>query len=188
MKCFLVKKKKKRKKNFLCKNRLSNDVTIFSHSGKMNRQKKTIELIKIFTNTKQQNWRLFIAGEFDDSISIEANELINKDSRIIYLGFLDLKNLTDLLCATDLYMQPLSPSQTAQTAMGCLTPVMLANINDYIGYEESGSIYINNTNEISDIFDKINKGQINLKEASQKTEKFAIDNLNYINAENNLFK
>jgi len=176
------------KKNKFCARHSIDDGTlILSHSGKMNNSKKTIELLQAFRRISNIKWRLFIAGKFEEDIEKAAQQLISEDPRVTYLGFLDLEGLTDMLCASDLYVQPYSPSQTAQTAMGCLTPVLFARIQAYVGYEESGGIFIDSTEQLFDCFKQIHNKAIDLDSLSQKIEKFAEKYLNYITIEERLF-
>lgn len=93
----------------------NNDILII-HSGKMNRQKRTIELIKAFNNVKDCNLHLILIGSLDDDINDSVMELISLDDRIKFLGWKNGNELLDYLCASDLYLQPGTQSATMQNA------------------------------------------------------------------------
>lgn len=113
--------KQKIKKDFKVENSLPDDAIIFLHSGKMNKEKKTVGLIREFINTGDERFRLYIAGSLDAEIADEFRGLIEKDQRIRYLGFLSGESLMRCLAASDVYLQPGSISQTFQNAIcaGC---------------------------------------------------------------------
>lgn len=181
-------KKKEYRRNFESRYNLNQNVTIFSHSGKMDKLKLTIEILEKFIKTRNENFRLFIAGEFTDDIKDRALKTINSDNRIKYIGFLDNEDLIELLCSTDLYLQPGSPSHTAQTAMGCLTPVVLKNIKTYEPFFNENGYMINNVNQLDWIFNQININPHCLKEMSSRSKLIAENMLNYRKLSRRLWK
>jgi len=96
------------------------DIVLF-HSGKMNKLKKTYELFKAFSNVKSDRLKLIVAGIFTDDVKPDVADFLERDKRIIYLGWRSPKDISDFLCATDIYMQPGSQSVTMQNALchGC---------------------------------------------------------------------
>jgi hypothetical protein len=88
-------------------------------SGKFDKIKRTIDVVKAFIEVPNQNLRLLIIGSMNKDISETAMQLINSDSRIHYLGWLNSSLLQDYLCAGDLYVQLGSQSVTMQNALCC---------------------------------------------------------------------
>ena len=88
-------------------------------SGKFDKIKRTVDVIKAFIEVPNQNLRLIIIGSMDKDICEAAMRLINSDSRIHYLGWLNSSLLQDYLCAGDLYVQLGSQSVTMQNALCC---------------------------------------------------------------------
>ena len=93
--------------------------TIFMHSGKMNPEKKTAELLRAFKNIDSNNSFLFIFGMVEEPYKDEIMTLIQNDQRVYFLGWKKGEEITELLCAADVYCQPGSPSATSQLALCC---------------------------------------------------------------------
>lgn len=92
---------------------------LFIHTGKMNKSKKTIELIRAFSNCDDLRFKLIIVGSLDEEIRNETMKLINLDKRIFYLGFKKGEELIRILRGCDIYVQPGSTSQTLNDAVCC---------------------------------------------------------------------
>lgn len=152
---------------------------IFLHAGKMDTAKKTIEVLKAFIKIKADNLKLIIAGEFYNEIKEEAIQIIKSDNRIHYVGFLTADKLEEYLNAVDVYVQPGSPSQTANTAICCFTPVVLANIPAYHPFYKENGWLINNVSQLDQIFSSIIKNPEQLKKMEKAAEKIAQEKLDY---------
>lgn len=165
--CCEVMTEKERKEqgiSFRKKQELSEKEIIFTHTGKMDSAKGTISLLKQFIKTKDSRFRLMIAGAFSDDIKEEAMGLLKRDKRIMFLGFLKHEDLLELLCATDLYIQPGSCSQTLQTAIGCLCPVAVRKMKAYEQLLEGNNYWIESPKELGEIFAQISLNMQILKE------------------------
>lgn len=110
---------------------ISDDEILFVHSGKMDKSKKTIELLKAFSDIRDMKFRLIIIGIFVDSVEAEAETFIKADERISYIGWKKGDELMDYLCAGDVYLQPGTPSATLQTAVCCRCGIVFF---PYLGY------------------------------------------------------
>lgn len=172
-------RKEKLKKEYWQEHNLTEKNIIFIHSGKMNKLKQTLEVLQEFNNFKNENFRLLIAGSFSDDIITEAEKIIKLDKRITYLGFLKADELEKYLNIADLYIQPGSPSQTANTAICCFTPVVLADIPTYSFFMEDNGWLINSTRELGNIFTTISNEPHILKHMSKNAEKLATEKLDY---------
>jgi glycosyltransferase involved in cell wall biosynthesis len=104
------------------------DLRIFVQSGKFDSAKRLLESLEAFSALSDQNVRLVLAGVFMSDIKDQAEELVSRDPRIIKLGWLDTKQLTSLLAAADVYLQPGSQSATMQMAVCCRKPVIIADV------------------------------------------------------------
>ncbi|MFV0267748.1 MAG: glycosyltransferase [Draconibacterium sp.] len=128
---------------------------LFCHSGKMDVKKKTYELIKIFTKTKQHNFKLLLIGTFTKDIEKQVAPLIKIDDRIIYLGWKTSGELKKYIAATDLYLQPGSQSATMQNALCVGTPVLIDNVPSHQIYNKGNAFLIDDCHEINNIFRRI---------------------------------
>lgn len=167
------------KKNFIQKHNLSEDNIIFVHSGKMGKLKRTIELLKSFKKVSNSQFRLFIAGSFESEIEQEARQLIEDDGRIVYLGFVDGDELTRILCAADLYLQPGTISQTSQTAICCGCPIMFMRCPTNQEIFNGNGFLLDNLNEMEGVFKRISYDPSILKHMSELSYKLASEDLDY---------
>lgn len=152
---------------------IGDNEVVFCHSGKMDNIKKSLDLLRIFNSVPYSNFRLFIVGSFSDDIKQEAMEIINRDKRIIFTSFVPAEKLTEILCATDVYLQPASVSQTAETAICCGCTIVFED-NEVNPEIFAGNGYmIKNVSELSDIFNEIYEGRANIKKFRQISYEFA---------------
>lgn len=165
------------REQFISGHGLSEDNIIFVHSGKMGKLKRTVELLECFKRVQNPRFRLFIAGSFESDIEDEAKELIRDDGRTAYLGFVDGDELTRILCAADLYLQPGTISQTSQTAICCGCPILFircpTNEELFIG----NGFLLNSADEMDGIFEQLSDDPSVLKQMSELSYKVASEGL-----------
>lgn len=158
---------------------LSETNLIFTHSGKMDIKKKTIELIQSFLKSSNPNFRLLLIGQFDSSIEGKVYELLKVDDRIIFLGWKNSDDLLKIIAASDLYLQPGSQSATMQNALCLGTPVLFANVKSHRVYMKGNAFAIDNESQIINIFDNISNNPNILHDMSDKAFKLATELLDY---------
>ena len=105
----------------------SKENRVFLQSGKIDRAKRLVNTLKVFANLKDKNLRLVITGEVMSDVRENVFRLIDADSRVQMLGWVDAQRLRALLCAVDVYVQPGSQSATMQMALCCRCPVVLSD-------------------------------------------------------------
>ncbi len=130
------------------------DIIICTHSGKINNLKKTNQVIKAFSNIKNNKLRLLIYGSIQDDLKNEINSLIEKDNRIYFLGWKNSIEQEKILGATDLYIQPGSESATAQVAL-CSGCALIVNRKYYLEAFKDNVFYAESIQEIEDILNRI---------------------------------
>lgn len=156
-------------KIFKEKNNLDSNAIIFLHSGKMNRLKETIKIIDAFSNINDKRYYLLLIGQPENDIKKEFFEKIKLDKRIKFLGWKSNSELMYYLKISDVYLQPGSPSITAQEAMckGCAT-VISEKGNFYNNFvDENSAIYIKNASELYNVFLLISKNILNIEKYKQ---------------------
>jgi len=156
----------------------NNDIVLL-HSGKMNSQKRTLELLNAFSKINDERIKLLIAGTFSEDIADEAFGFINTDNRIEYLGWQNTDEIVNLLYAADLYLQPGSQSVTMQQALCCGCPVALFPYDSHKDLLGDTPFYIETENDIYELLVCILKNQTILKDKSQEALSFAKENLDY---------
>lgn len=171
--------KKKWRKEIVNKYKLPNDCIMFAHSGKMGRLKRTIEMLSTFSTIQNPSFRLLIIGSFSEDIKNDAFDLISKDDRIKYFGFLTGEELTKILAASDLYFQPGTISQTSQTAICCGCPIAFTKIPTNQELFNGNGFFIDNDIELLNVFNTISENPTVLNEMSKKSFELASNELDY---------
>ena len=96
---------------------------LFVHSGKIDTKKRTDVLIRAFLQAHADNAKLLIAGSKDGEYGAEIDSLLysdgNSNGSVEYIGWKSGDELTDMLCAADVYCQPGSQSATLQNSICC---------------------------------------------------------------------
>lgn len=145
----------------------------------MNAAKETLALLRAFSATSDQRFRLLIAGSFSSEIKGEAKRLVAADQRIVELGFLDGDGLMRALCATDLYLQPGTASQTSQTALCCGTPIVVRRLEIYRDLLTAGGFLIDGVDELPAVFETVSAFPERLSTMSQDAYEVARSRLDY---------
>ncbi len=152
---------------------------LLCHSGKMNKDKKTLEIIKSFSAINDSRFRLIIIGKFTEDIKKEAMLEISKDTRIKFLGWKNTDELYKYIAASDLYLQPGSQSATMQSALCLGTPVMVNNTKSYKVFNKGNFFVIKNTSEIVSILLMLSENPEVLKPMSKAAFRVANEYLDY---------
>ncbi|MHC8345297.1 glycosyltransferase family 4 protein [Pseudomonas sp. RT6P73] len=117
---------------FRCSARLEYGIdelqTVFLQSGKFDAKKKLADSLRAFSRVKADHFSFLIVGQVHESIQSEINQLVSADSRIRYLGWKTADELYQLLCASDVYIQPGSQSATMQMSLCARCAVMIADV------------------------------------------------------------
>ena len=108
---------------------LSESDIVFIHAGKLNKEKKTLELIKTFNELESLAY-LVIVGSVDDAISFNFYKEIKKNNSIYYVGWKNSDELIDYLCCGDVLVQPGSQSILFQQAISCGLALILDKNED----------------------------------------------------------
>ena len=152
---------------------------IMTHSGKLNENKKTIDLLKAFIKTRNNSFKLFIIGSVSEDISNEFFDLIALDDRIEFLGWRNPEELIRYIAASDIYLQPGSQSATMQNSLCAGTPVMFTNVKSHKRFMNGCSYVIDSVDDIGKIFDQISYDPFSLKKMSEFAYQIAGEILDY---------
>lgn len=139
----------------------SNNILIV-HAGKMDNEKRTIEVINAFSNTTNVNFRLILLGTLLDEIKEEALKLIEADERISYLGWQNPEQMKEYLCAADLYLQPGGQSSTMQNALCCGCAVALYPHESHKHLLSDNAFYVETVNDMINLFNNILVNQMKI--------------------------
>lgn len=152
---------------------------ILLQTGKMNKKKKLIESLQVFSRVQSNKFVYLIAGNLEPDIKEFAEHLINKDPRVRFLGWASNDQLKDYLCASDLYIQPGSQSATMQQSLCLRNPVLLDNVKSHTVFVKNNGWLINSTDEIYTILKLVDKNPNILFDMSKKSYGIAEKLLSY---------
>lgn len=149
------------------------------HSGKMERKKRTFELVKALHETGARNMKLLIIGSMTPDVSNDVMPIIKNDNRIIYLGWKNGKELTDYLCACDLYVQPGTQSATMQNALCCGSAAALFPYESHKYLLNDSVFYIETVDDMKKLFIAIAEKRELLEEKRRMSNIIVKEKLDY---------
>ena len=155
---------------------VENDILVLQ-SGKQTRDKKILDSLLAFNNIKLPNIYFYIVGVIDQDISSQVEHLIEKNDRVKYLGWKKFDELTNVLCAADIYLQPGTQSVTMQHSLCCRCAVILDDVPSHRMYVEKNGWLIGRDGTLEDIFS--NMPFVNLDQLKSNSYLFAKMNLDY---------
>ncbi|OAA26748.1 hypothetical protein AT15_06270 [Kosmotoga arenicorallina S304] len=106
---------------------VSDSDRVIFHTGKLPGDKKTLEVLAAFQQIEDPSFKLFIVGSVENGFRDILNKYIERDNRIIYLGWKNASKLKELLVGGDLLLQPGSLSNTFIEAICAGIPLVLAD-------------------------------------------------------------
>ena len=143
---------------------------ILMHSGRMNKEKGTDILVRIFDYINPDNCFLILAGSLSNDIKDEILPIINKNERIIYLGWTSANELENYLCLTDYYIQHTDVTATVQQAMCKECGVILSGkIDEYRDYIQGNGFLVNNSNDLEKAIRTINNREVDFDVQKKKS-------------------
>ncbi|NMB44451.1 MAG: glycosyltransferase family 4 protein, partial [Clostridiales bacterium] len=133
---------------------ISRDEILMVHTGKMQKRKRTVELLKAFVQVKDEKMKLYLIGELTSDVESAVKPIIKSDERIKHLGWMSGDKLIDFLCATDVYLQPGSQSATLQNAICCGCAVMIFPHKSHVPYLNDNGYYVKTEKDMINVFEK----------------------------------
>ena len=156
---------------------ISNGDVLLLQSGRQTRLKKLLDSLRFFAACPDSAFRLFVVGILQEDIRHEAEALIADDARVTYLGWKSPDELTDLLCAADIYLQPGTQSVTMQHSLCCRCAVILDDVPSHKVYLRENGWLINEKHGLPVIFRGIR--ETDLPTMGANSYAFASDMLDY---------
>lgn len=159
--------------------KISEEDIILIHSGKLDRLKRTREILEAFISIKNEKLHLLIIGSIPTEEKNDLERLINLDKRIKFLGWKSGEELLNYICASDVYVQPGSQSATCQNAVCCGLPIILYPHISYQVMFEKNIFWVKKQNDIEKTIKKIAENPNVLKEMSKESYRIAKELLDY---------
>ena len=163
---------------FRNKYNIGKDEIVFFHSGKLDKSKKTIELLSSYIQSKTSS-RLFIAGSVSEDIKLEFNNLVSISKSIVFLGWLNSAEISDAFCGSDIYLQPGTQSVSMQQALcsRCVAALYPYSSHEFLLGDDY--LRIENASDMYKLFVDIGSGKYDLNSIRIKVHSIALDILDY---------
>ena len=168
--------------------RLSDDDVLLLHTGKLDCNKRTIELLQAYSTVFSKKSNLIILGSVDQNYKEILNELIQTDQRVRFLGWKSTNELQEYLCAADVYVQPGSQSATMQNAMCCRCAVMLFPHKSHQPFLDGNGFYVNTVQDMHLAMQTMIDDPELLKKMSQRSYEIAQELLDYKKLASRLYR
>lgn len=152
---------------------------LLTHTGKMNKSKRTEEIIEAFSRVSSDRLHLILIGSLNRDIEVNAKQLIASDKRITFIGWKSGNELLDYLCACDLYIQPGTQSATMQNAVCCGNAVALYPHPSHKALLEDRAFYVESRQDIESLLRYIVRNADALDRKRRELREIALDVLDY---------
>lgn len=158
---------------------ISDDKIVLIHSGKMDKNKRTFELLTAFNSVKSNQFVLLLLGTMETDVSEICLPLIKANENIKNIGWVSGKTLQEVLYAGDIYVQLGSQSVTMQNALCAGCAVAIFPHQSHIYLLKNTAFYIKNDFDIIDILNQIVKNKSLLFSKKIESLEFAKRVLDY---------
>ncbi len=158
---------------------LNDNQVLFIHSGKMDKYKRTADILKSFSKVKSDKIRLVIIGSMTMDVREAVEPLIEADFRVFFAGWKTADELLEYLCAADVYVQPGGQSATLQNAICCGCSIMIYPYKSHEPYLQGNGYYIVSVEDMMRVFQEIADDPSVLKMMGENSDKIARELLDY---------
>ncbi len=153
---------------------------LYVHSGKLEDEKRTEELLRAFAAVEDDHAVLAIIGSIPERMKPVLLPLIDADKRVKYLGWKTGAELQEYLCACDLYCQPGSVSATMQNAICCGCAVMAFPHLPYTKHLDWGNLlWVKTQADVEAVFRALAADASQLDTLKQNSRRCAEELLDY---------
>lgn len=137
---------------------IDKEAFVFIHGGKMNSDKRTIDIIESFSRISDNSIRLLLFGSVAENIRTQFDNLLKKDQRIVYVGYVNSKYVHKYFYASDFSLFPGLHSVLWEEAIGCGLPGLYRSFSNHDHTNMHGnSILIKGDTNSEEIFQIMNK-------------------------------
>lgn len=155
------------------------DNIVLVHSGKLTREKRTVELLRAFASIQDPSLRLCVVGSIPSEQSEVLQEMLKQDSRVKHVGWVDGQRLTKILCAADCYVQPGTQSATLQLALCCSLPVVVYPYPSHEPYVQGNGFYAASEEELAAVLRRVSAEPAQLADMASRSYRIARELLDY---------
>lgn len=165
-----------------------NDDILFVHSGKLDKLKRTEDILRALFKVSSERLRMVIVGSIPEDMKPVLEPFIEADKRVNYVGWKTADELVEYLCAADVYVQPGGQSATMQNAICCGCAVMIYPHKSHKPYLQGNGYYVKSIEDMKRVFQEIDNNPSVLKNMSDNSMKIARELLDYKKLAARLYK
>lgn len=155
---------------------ITDNQILIVQSGKLSRRKKVLDSIAAISLSNTPNLRFFIVGIIENGLTEKVTNAIHVDKRIRFLEWKSFDELTDILCAADIYLQPGTQSVTMQHSLCCRCAVILDDVPSHQMYVDKNGWLIGRDGSLPEIIRNIDNADLDaMKLASFRIAQEYID-------------
>lgn len=159
---------------------LGDHTILFTQTGKMGGAKKLLESLKAFSSLSGNRDTVFlVAGQVLDDIRTEVQAHAAQDPRIRVLGWQNSEELADLLCATDVYVQPGTQSATLQNAICARCAVIVDEVPSHIPFVDANGWRVSSEKDLRAAMSAAVDGSVDLVAMARRSMDIASEILDY---------
>jgi Glycosyl transferases group 1 len=136
---------------------------VLLHTGKLDPLKRTTVLLQAMSQTTAKDINLLLAGDIPATQSDVLVPLIEQDKRVRFLGWQNQEQLTDLMSAADVYIQPGSQSATLQVAICCGMPIMVFPYKSHLSYVAENGFFVESVEDIRSAIETFYKDRARIR-------------------------
>lgn len=159
--------------------KVSDQETLFVQTGKLDATKQLPDALRAFSTVNNESLHYVIAGQMTPEVQSTAQPLIDTDSRVHYLGWINPEALRRLLCAADVYVQPFGQTATTQMSLCCRCAIIVQDLPSHRALFCDNGFLTNERNGLSAAFINAVSHADSLSAMKQASGEFAKRHLDY---------
>lgn len=167
------------RKNIRNKMQISEEKLVFIQAGKMDAAKEVDKFVEVFSRIEDSRFCLLLVGTLSGDMEAAVRPFIKTDNRIQYCGWKSGEELFELLCASDIYVQPGKVSAILQNALCASLPVLSKWHEDYEDCVQANGWLVKSTDEITSILGEISEEPAILEKMRLESRAIAMRRYDY---------
>jgi 1,2-diacylglycerol 3-alpha-glucosyltransferase len=161
---------------------------IFIQTGKIDRSKGLLESLAAFTTIESDQAFFLIVGHLHVEIEQEVLQIMRSDSRVRFLGWRNSSELQSILCAADVFVQPVTQSATTQMSLCCRCAIIVRDVESHRVFHRQNGWLVNDQESLRDAFKHAMSPHLNISSLGDQSLSVAREFLDYRNLAARLYR
>lgn len=158
---------------------LGEEDVLLMHSGKMNPEKRTADILAAMREVPDSRLHLAVIGSATEDVRTLLDQAVQDDGRIRYLGWKSSAELLEYFCAADLYLQPGTQSAAMQNAACCRSAIAVYPNFGYTALLGESAFFIETRRDIVELLARVAKEPSLLQAKREASFAIAKEKLDY---------